>query len=148
MIWKFEFCPFFRILKNDIFKELALVHPIFTLVGWVFYAFFCHGSQLHRGTIESLNWIGEIYFLAFPWHPLLLIAKVNPLQMPKNQLAKTVETFNSTPAKLSSIEEKKHKTPTQPKWIDRARANVLKIFHFPTSESNSQCIPFMWNAQT
>ena len=48
-----------RILKIEHFKEWALAHPIFTLVEWVFYAFFYCGTQLCRGINESLNEVGK-----------------------------------------------------------------------------------------
>ena len=40
------------------------------------FMFFSFGSQHHRCTIKSLNWIGENWFLAFPWCPLLYKIKV------------------------------------------------------------------------
>ena len=91
-------------------------------MGEYFIPFFFHGTQLHRGSIECLNWVGKNCFLAFPWCPLLykikVIIKVNALQMPnKLNFTNTIETFNDTPVKLSSVAEKRHKTPTQPKWI-------------------------------
>ena len=79
--------------KIEDFQNIDPAHSISTLVRWVFYAFFCNGTQLHRVLLKISIGLAKVDFVVFEVHSLLLTVqfyvKVNVLQMQKNKFSLT-----------------------------------------------------------